>query len=147
MSALSNGSMKYGEKQETFSDIGAGIVSGRGFEVQVEAKKINQQTYLQPVAMSLSEEITSMEELDTFIENSSLSVESKEAAKTILHEKLLSELEKGEEASVTVVKTQLEEFIKLTHTLPDMRHDLRTFIENYTGVSKTIRLMTHKLLD
>ena len=119
MSTLSNGSMKKGERRETFSDIGAGIVQGRGFETQVTVKA-SQQTYVPSTAMSLSEGAASMEELDSFIENSTLPIESKEAAKAILHENLLSELAKGEEASVAVVKMQLEELMKITHTLPDM---------------------------
>lgn len=147
MSALSNGSMKKSEKRESPSiyDIGSstGIFIGRGYEDQVAAKTI-QQEYAPQVAMSLPENAPSMEQLDQFIENSSLPQESKEATKVTLHEKLLAELQKGEQASVQAVKQQLTD---ITATLPDIRIYLRSFIENYAGVSKTIRILTHKLLD
>jgi hypothetical protein len=147
MSALNNGAMKKSEKRDVPSiyDIGSskGIVIGRGYEDQVVGKTI-QQEYALPAAMSLPEAAPSMEQLDQFIEASSLTEEGKEATKTILHDKLLSELQNGEEANVLVVKEQLTD---LTTRLPGIRGYLRSFIENYEGVSKTIRILTNKLLN
>jgi hypothetical protein len=147
MSALSNGPVKKSEKRDSPSiyDIGSsnGIAIGRGYEDQVAAKAI-QQEYVPPVAMSLPEAALSMEQLDQFIEASSLTEEGKVATKAMLHDKLLTELQNGEQANVLVIKEQLTD---ITTRLPGIRLHLRSFIENYEGVSKTIRILTNKLLD
>ena len=147
MSALNSSPMKKSEKRDSPSiyDIGSskGIAIGRGYEDQVAAKTIPQE-YVPPVAMSLPETCTSTEQLDEYIENSSLTEESKEATKATLHDKLLAELRKGEQADSKVVKQQLTD---ITTSLPGIRVHLRSFIENYAGISKTIRILSHKLLD
>lgn len=147
MSALSNGSLKKSEKIDgpSIDDIGSskGIAIGRGYEDHVAAKTI-QQEYAPSVAMSLPEAVPSEEQLDLFIENSALPAESKEAAKATLHDKLLAELQKGEEANALVVKEQLTD---ITTSLPGIRIYLRSFIANYAGIPKTIRILTQKLLD
>ena len=148
MSALGNGSMKKSEKKNTPSiyDIGSatGIVIGRGYEDQVAAQTTQQMYLPAPMAMSVPEDTASMEELDQFIEESSLTEKDKEATRAILHDELLIELQNGEQANVMVVKRQLTE---ITTNLPGIRIYLRSFIENYAGVSKTIRLLTRGLLE
>ncbi|MCB8945309.1 MAG: hypothetical protein H6658_16300 [Ardenticatenaceae bacterium] len=143
MSALSNGSMKKGEKRENFSEIGSVIYSGRGYEAQVTAKTLTQEYVQQPAAMSLSENAPSMEELDQFIDSSSIPEEAKKETKATLHQGLLVELNKGEQASVATVKEQL---VMITDSLPTIREKLRCFIENHEGISKTVRFVTHKML-
>jgi hypothetical protein len=142
MSALTNGAMKKNDKLDvpTIYDIGSskGIVIGRGYEDQVASKAV-QQEY--PLPMTTT---PSMEQLDQFIEESSLTAEGKAATKTILHDKLLAELQNGEQANVVVIKEQLTD---ITSRLPGIRVYLRSFIENYEGISKTIRILTNKLLD
>lgn len=147
MSALGNGPMKKSEKSigPSIDDIGSsnGIAVGRGYEDRVAAKTA-QQEYAPPIAMSLLEVAPSMEQLDQFIENSPLPDEGKEATRASLHNKLLLELEKGDGANAAAVKDHLME---ITCNLPDIRDSLRSFIENYAGLSKTIRLVSYKLLD
>jgi hypothetical protein len=139
--------MKKSEKRDAPSiyDIGSskGIVIGRGYEDQVASQTV-QQEYAPPLAISLTGATPSMEQLDQFIEESSLTEESKEVTKTILHDKLLTELQNGDQANVLVIKEQLTD---ITTILPGIRTYLRSFIENYEGVSKTIRILTNKLLD
>ena len=139
MSDLSNGSMK----KVIIEELGTGIAIGRGYGAQVTAKAV-QQDYAQPAAMSLPQAASSMAELDAFITNSSISDETKQYAREALHGKLVGELDKGESANVAVVKELLE---VITGGVPDIRDHLRSFIDNYDGVSKTIRLVTNKLLD
>jgi hypothetical protein len=147
MSALSNGSLKKSEKRDgpSIDDIGSskGIAIGRGYEDHVAAKTIAQE-YAPPVAMSLPEAVPSEEQLDQFIENSALPTESKEATRATLHDKLIVELQKGEQANALAVKEQVTD---ITANLPDIRIYLRSFIANYAGIPKTIRILTQKLLD
>lgn len=148
MSALSNGPMKKNEKRDgpSIYDIGSasGIAIGRGYEDQVAAQMPPPQEYMPPVAMSLPETCTSMEQLDEYIDSSSLTEEDKKATKATLREELLAELQKGEEANVLIVKQQLTD---ITTNLPGIRVYLRSFIDNYAETSKTIRILSHKLLD
>ena len=147
MSALSSSPMKKSEKKDgpSIYDIGSasGIAVGRGYEDQVAAQAPPQE-YIPPVAMSLPETCTSMEQLDEYIDNSSLTEEDKKATKATLHEELLAELQKGDQANVLIVKQQLTD---ITTSLPGIRVYLRSFIDNYAGTSKTIRILSHKLLD
>jgi hypothetical protein len=149
MSDLTNGSMKKGDKKQgpSIYDIeqGSGISIGVGWEDQVTTKVAQQQYNAAPTAMSLPEQApASMERLDEMIDNSSLTTESKLAMKRTLHDHLIVELKKGDQANVLMVKEQLA---VITNDLPDLRIHLRSFIENQEGVSKVIRLLSNKLLD
>lgn len=147
MSALNGSPMKKSEKRmgPSIEDIGSnnGIAVGRGYEDRIATQAVQAECET-PVAMALPMAAPSMEQLSQFIDNSALPEESKEATKSTLQDKLVTELQKGNEANVAVVKAQVTE---ITERLPDIRYQLRSFIENYAGISKTIRLVTHKLLD
>jgi hypothetical protein len=120
------------------------IAVGRGYEDQVATKSAALESEPAAMAMVIVEESPTMEKLAQIIDESPLPPKAKSEAHETLSNGLVKELEKGEQANSLIIKKQLDQ---ITAVFPDIRSSLRLFIENYVGVSKTIKILTHKLLD
>ena len=149
MSTISkyNSPLKKNGKQETSIDEiqnPTGIAIFRGYEENVTVEIMQVQQSAAPLLQVNSEEPPTQEKIEEIITDSSLLPEEKDKTTDTFRNGLVTELNKGDQANTMTIMKQLD-FMRTL--LPDIREPLRLFIDNYTDVSKAVKVLSHKLLD